>query len=129
MIWNDWTSQTFHVCFIIYQEVLCTGFGLVYVHGIYLYFIESVVRQASFISILQNFQPILEGLSVEKSKLGLRDEAAFISHYKKEIWNGCNFRVIKLRGGGIFVPWPCKLKANWGEAGGHTSKLEVVVAL
>ena len=31
---------------------------------------------------------------------------------KNIMWNGCNFRVITMRGRGIFIAWPCKFK--WG---------------
>ena len=85
----------------------------------------SVVGQASFLfHISQQFLPILEGISVEKSKLrGGRFHFTFKNRW--EMWNGCNFRVITMRGRGFSFHGP----VNLGEAGGHRSKLKVVLAL
>ena len=52
------------------------------------------------------------------------DEGGFISHLKIEIWNGCNFRVFTMRGQGLLFHG----SVNSGEAGGHRSELEVVLA-
>ena len=85
---------------------------------------EMGVGQASFLfHISQQFLPILEGRSVEKSKLRWgRFHFTFKSRW--EMWNECNFRVITMRGRGISFHGP----VNSAEVGGHRSKPEVVLA-
>ena len=66
---------------------------------------------AGLISISQQFMPILEGISVEKSKLRW-GRFHFTSRNGWEIWFRCKFRVITMRGWGIFISWPCIFR--WG---------------
>ena len=77
------------------------------------YFMGSVVRQASFLfHISQQFLPILEGTSVEKSKLR-QGKFHYTLKNRWEMCNGCNFRVITIRG----CAFPFHGPVNWDEAG------------
>ena len=88
-------------------------------------FMRDGVGQASFLfHISQGFLPILEGRSVEKSK-SRWGRFHFTFKNRWEMWNGFNLRVITMRGRGISFHGPI----NSGEAGGHRSKPEVLLAL
>ena len=87
-------------------------------------FMVDVVGQVSFLfHISQQFLPISESISVEKSK-SRWGGFHFTFENIWEMWNGCKFG---------WLPWaheafPFHGPINSGEAGGHRSQTEVVLA-
>ena len=89
-------------------------------------FMGGEVRQAWFLfNTSQEFLPLLEQWNTPSLFRGHNDKfwstqnwtlGRVYSTFKNrwEMWNGCNFRVISMRGRGISISWPCKLRLGRG---------------